>query len=60
VANLELLRHRGDAESADGWRRVLEVTLELQGSGRSIDRRRSRRPPAVEPTCYPDDLGLQR
>jgi hypothetical protein len=33
AANLEVLLHRGDAESAAAWRRVLQVILAIQGSG---------------------------
>jgi len=33
ATNLEELLARGDAEAAEGWRCVLRVILEIQGSG---------------------------
>jgi hypothetical protein len=30
---MDALLHRGDAERAAGWRHVLQVILEIQGSG---------------------------
>jgi hypothetical protein len=33
AATLDALLHRGDAESAAAWRRVIQVILEIQGRG---------------------------
>jgi hypothetical protein len=33
AATLDALQRRDDAESAAGWRRVLQMILEIQGSG---------------------------